>query len=114
MLVPNMSIYFFFKSDSKLYISSTVTPKNVNGLEIHKYFKDFMYGSADASYTIIVRTVQNFTKIIICSLSVLCSPRLFFPDLPKSLAKISQRPENRKDWSKYLLVLLLAPFLKER
>ena len=25
---------------------------------------------------------------------------LFWPDLPKSLAKISQSPENRKDWSK--------------
>ena len=26
--------------------------------------------------------------------------KFFWPDLPKSLAKISQRPENRKDWSK--------------
>ena len=25
---------------------------------------------------------------------------LFWTDLPKSLTKISQRPENRKDWSK--------------
>ena len=47
----------------------------------------------------------------------LCSlfPMTFFwPDLPKSLAKISQRPENRKDWSKWLMILSLAPFLKER
>ena len=38
-------------------------------------------------------------KIFVLSLfSVLYD--LFRPDLPKSLAKISQRPENRKDWSK--------------
>ena len=45
-------------------------------------------------------TVQNLKKGIICSLSVLCSPRLFLTRSSKSLAKISQRPENRKDWSK--------------
>ena len=38
---------------------------------------------------------------------------LFWPDLLKSLAKISQRPESRKDWSKLLMVLSLATFLKE-
>ena len=37
-------MYFFSKQIlSYTYNSSTVTPKNVNGLEIHKYFKDFMY-----------------------------------------------------------------------
>ena len=37
-------------------------------------------------------------KKYICFLS-----DLFWLDLPKSLAKISQRPENRKDWSKLLM-----------
>ena len=54
-------------------------------------------------------TVQNSKKIIIFSLSV---PRdLFLPDLPKFLAKISQRPENRKYWSKLLMVFVEWQFL---
>jgi hypothetical protein len=58
------------------------------------------------------RTVKNLKKKKIV-LSLFSVPYdLFCPDLKKSLAKISQRPENRKDWSKLLMVLLLAPFLK--
>ena len=40
-------------------------------------------------------------KKIIIGLSLFSVPQdLFCPDLPKSLAKISQMPEKRKDWSK--------------
>ena len=53
-------------------------------------------------------TVPHLKKRIICSLSV--PHDLFLPDLPKTLAKISQRPQNRKDWSKQFMVLSLAPF----
>ena len=44
-------------------------------------------------------TVQNLKKNYLFSLFSVPHD-LSWPDLPKSLAKISQRPENRKDWSK--------------
>ena len=41
-------------------------------------------------------------------------PTTYFDQIWPDLAKISQRWENRKDWSKELMELSLGPLLKER
>ena len=48
--------------------------------------------------TYLTAAALKFKNKIICSLSV--PHDLFWPDLPKSLAKRSQIPENPKVWSK--------------
>ena len=59
-----------------------------------------LYGWVSYTRPMPLYTVQNLNKELHV-LSLLSVPHdLFWPDLPKSLAKISQRPENRKDWSK--------------
>ena len=56
---------------------------------------------------------QIFTKIIICSLSVLCSPRLILTRSPQISGQNKSEAREPEGLVKITYGMMLAPFLKE-